>query len=233
MPGGVPTPRRDWTFRATLMVAMFMIPLGWMIFLASQFGFLPKRVGSGFIGMISNSTYFGIGLLMLTYLRHRSREALWLMLLLIPPSMAFNFLSGSKTAFLSPAAMVVVAYIVVRRRIAIRWILVGIAAVIIIYPIAEFQRRVILHGNTRGAAYALRKTRRDDFAHLALRRQLRVRRLPEAGHPGDQPALRRPGNPVGDRPRLSEARALSRAAGRSATSCSPTSPASCGRTSRT
>ena len=68
----------------------------------SQFGILPKRVGSGFLGMISNSTYFGIALLMLTYLRHRSREALMMMLLLIPPSMAFNFLTGSKTAFFSP-----------------------------------------------------------------------------------------------------------------------------------
>ena len=31
VPGGIPTPRRDWTFRATLIVALFMIPLGWII----------------------------------------------------------------------------------------------------------------------------------------------------------------------------------------------------------
>jgi len=151
------TPRRDWTYQATLMMAAFMIPLGWMIFLSSVFGILPKRMGSGFLGMISNSTYFGLALLMLAYLRYRSRGALWMMLLLIPPSMAFNFLTGSKTALLSPPAIVAVAYIVVKRRIAIRWIMAAIAAVILIYPIAEFQRRVILRGNTQGAAYALRK----------------------------------------------------------------------------
>ena len=50
-----------------------------------------------------------------------------------------------------------VAYIVVKRRIAIRWIFVAIAAVILIYPIAEFQRRVILRGNTQGAVYALQR----------------------------------------------------------------------------
>jgi hypothetical protein len=80
-----------------------------------------------------------------------------MMLLLIPPSMAFNFLGGSKSAFLAPAAVVAVAYIVVRRRIAIRWIFVAIAAVILLYPIAEFQRRVILRDNTRGAVYALQR----------------------------------------------------------------------------
>ncbi len=154
--GGIMTMRRDWTYQATLRMAAFMIPLGWMIFLTSQFGFLPKRFGSGFLGMISNSTYFGLALLMLSYLRYRSRGALWMMLLLLPPSMAFNFLTGSKTAFFSPPAIVAVAYIVAKRRIAIRWVVLGIAAVILIYPIAEFQRRVILRGNTRGAAYALR-----------------------------------------------------------------------------
>ncbi len=157
VPGGIPTPRRDWTFRAKLSVALFMIPLGWVLLLASQFGLLPKRAGSGFLGMISNSTYMGIALLMLTYLRHRSREALFLILLLIPPSMAFNFLGGSKANFLSPVAIVAVAFIVVRRRIALRWVFIAIAAVIVIYPIAEFQRRVILLNNTQGAAYALKK----------------------------------------------------------------------------
>ena len=157
VPGGIPTPQRDWTFQATLIVAFVMIPLGWALVLASQFGILSGRLVGGILGTISNSTYFGIALLMLAYLRYGSREALMMMLLLIPPSMAFNFLGGSKTAFLSPPTMVAVAYIVVRRRIAIRWIFVAIAAVILIYPVAEFQRRVILRDNTRGAAYALKK----------------------------------------------------------------------------
>jgi hypothetical protein len=156
-PGGIPTPRRNWTFRASLMVALLMIPLGWAIFLASQFGILPRRAGSGFLGMISNSTFMGIALLMLIYLRFGARELLYLMLVLIPPSMAFNFLGGSKTALLTPPAVVAVAYIVVRRRIAIRWVVAAVALVVFIYPIAEFQRRVILRENTKGAVYALKR----------------------------------------------------------------------------
>lgn len=150
-------PRRDWTYRAALTVATLMIPLGWSLFLASTFGILPARAGSGLIGTISNSTYVGLALLMLIYMRTGSNVPWWMMVLLIPPSMAFNFLSGSKTALLSPPAVVAVAYIVVKRRIAIRWVVVAVVAVIVIYPIAEFQRRVILRDNTKGAAYALRR----------------------------------------------------------------------------
>jgi hypothetical protein len=153
--GSVLVPRRDWTYQAAMMVATLMIPLGWALYFASTFGVLPARAGSGLLGTISNSTYVGLALLMLVYLRHGSRLAWWMMVLLIPPSMALNFLGGSKTALLSPPAVVAVAYIVVKRRIAIRWVLIALAAVIVIYPVAEFQRRVILRENTKGAAYAL------------------------------------------------------------------------------
>jgi hypothetical protein len=129
-----------------------MIPLGWAIYLASTFRILPSRAGSGFLGMISNSTYFGIALLTITYMRHRAQGALAMLAVLVPPTMAFNFLTGSKTLLLTPAAIIVAVYFVMKRRIAVRWILVGFAAVALIYPIAEFQRRVILRGNTRGAA---------------------------------------------------------------------------------
>lgn len=155
VPGGIPTPRRNWTYGTMLAVAFVMIPVGWALYVASAFGILPRRAGSGFLGAISNSTYMGIALLMLAYLRRRSREVLFVMLLLIPASMAFNFLGGSKTAVLSPPAVVAVAYIVVYRRIALRWVAAALALVIIIYPIAEFQRRVVLKENTQGIAYAL------------------------------------------------------------------------------
>lgn len=157
VPGGVPRPRREWTYQATLVVSLIMIPLGWMVFLSSQYGVLPTRVGSGFIGQLSNATYFGIALLMLSYLRYRSRASLLLIALLIPPTMAFNYFTGSKGLFFAPAAVALIAYIVVTRRIRLRWFVVGFVAMSLFYPIADFQRQVILHGNTRGAAYALQK----------------------------------------------------------------------------
>jgi len=157
VPGGIPRPRREWTPQATVMVAMIAIPLGWAVYLSAQFGVLPKRVGNGFVGVFGNATYFGISLLMLSYLRHRSRPALALMALLIPPTMVFNYFTGAKGLFFAPAAVALIAYIVVTRRIRMRWFVVAFIAMSLFYPIGEFQRSVILHGNTRSAIYALRK----------------------------------------------------------------------------
>jgi hypothetical protein len=79
------------------------------------------------------------------------------MILLIPPSMAFNFFTGSKGLFFAPLAMVAMAYIVVRRRLQVRWILVAWLAFVLFYPIADYHRRVILKDNSLGAAYAIRR----------------------------------------------------------------------------
>lgn len=157
VPGGIPRPRRDWSLRATLAAAMVTIPLGWIIYLSSVFGFLPKRLGSGFIGVFANSTYVGIALLMLAYLRYRSGAALALMALMIPPTMAFNYFTSSKGLFFAPVAVSVIAYIVVKRRIQARWIVAAFIAMSLFYPIGEFQRQVILQKNTRSAAWALKK----------------------------------------------------------------------------
>lgn len=155
IPGGVPRPRRDWSYSSTVIVAALMLPLGWALFLGAQFGILPTRIGSGMIGWISTSTYFGIALLMLAYLRYRSRPLLQAMLILIPLTMSFNFFTGAKGLFFAPAVMVAIAYIVVNRRIRVWWILAAFLAVSIVYPLAEFHRRVILKNYTLGAVYAL------------------------------------------------------------------------------
>jgi hypothetical protein len=157
VPGGIPYPRRDWSFQATLMVAFLMIPLGWLVYLSAQYGLLPRRIGSGFVGQLGNATYLGIALLMLAYLRYRSKAALALMALLLPPTMGFNYFTGSKGLFFAPAASALVAYIVMTRRIRIRWFVVGFIAMSLFYPIADFHRQVILQGNTKGAAWALRR----------------------------------------------------------------------------
>jgi hypothetical protein len=153
----IPRPRREWSFPSTLVVALITITFGWMIYLSGQYGILPKRVGSGFIGAFSNSTYFGIALLMLSYLRYRSYAALLLMALLIPPTMFFNYFTSSKGLFFAPIAVTMIAFIVVARRIRLRWILAAFVAMALFYPIGEFQRQVILQSNTRGAAWALRR----------------------------------------------------------------------------
>jgi hypothetical protein len=153
----IPRPRREWSYPSTLVVALITIPFGWAIYLSAQYGILPKRVGSGFVGAFSNATYFGIALLMLSYLRYRSFAALVLMGLLVPPTMAFNYFTSARGMFFAPIVVTMIAFIVVNRRIRLRWILAAFLAMSIFYPISEFQRQVILQGNSRSAAWALRR----------------------------------------------------------------------------
>jgi len=157
VPGGIPRPQRDWSFQSTLVVALIAILTVWVIYLSAQFGILPKRVGSGLLGALSSSTFFGIALLMLSYLRYRSQGALALLALLIPPTMAFNYFTGSKGAFFSAIGVTMIAYLVVKRRIRFRWILAVFVAFSLFYPIAEFQRQVILQGNRRSTIWALQR----------------------------------------------------------------------------
>jgi hypothetical protein len=157
IPGGVPRPRYEWPYRSTLIVALFMIPLGWVLYGAGQLGLMPKRLGSGFLGSFANVAYYGIALLMLVYLRFRTRGPLRMMMLLIPPTMFFNFFTGSKGLFLAPIAMVAIAYIVVMRRVRLRWIALAVVAFSLLYPVAEFYRRVVLKNYSLGASYALQR----------------------------------------------------------------------------
>ena len=141
-----PKARRDWSPSVALAVACTMIPLGWIIYLGSIFGIISARLGSGFLGSISLSTFFGIALLAIVHQRHRSRLALMLMLVLIPPTMAFMFFTTSKERFFLPLIMVGLAYLVVHRRIPARWVAVGFGLFIFFYPVASAYRQEVVQG---------------------------------------------------------------------------------------
>jgi hypothetical protein len=136
----LPRMEREWSHEATLVVALIMIPIGWTLFLAGQFGLLPKRAGTGVIGSLASATNFGLALLAICHLRHRSKPALVLLGLLIPPTMVFSFFTGSKQLFLMPLAMVATAHIIVTRRMRLWWILGFVAAITLLYPISEVYR---------------------------------------------------------------------------------------------
>jgi hypothetical protein len=139
----MPKPRRDWSHDAALAVALIMLPLGWAVYLGGQFGLIPMRAGSGFLGAIVTSIFYGISLLTLVWLRDRSRIALLLLLLIVPVSMGFNFFTGSKRLFLTPAFMVVLAYMVWERRIRRNWAIAGFAVLVLLYPVSQFYRKVV------------------------------------------------------------------------------------------
>jgi hypothetical protein len=146
----------EWSHGTVLMVALVMIPVGWMVFLAGQSGLIPARAGSGFIGLIAKSVYFVIGFLALAFIRYRSKPALILLLLVIPPTMAYSFFTGTKRLFLLPLFMVAMAYILVERRIRISFVVGGVLMLIVLYPVSNFYREVVQRGLTIGAVEVLR-----------------------------------------------------------------------------
>ncbi len=153
--GAIPRPRREWSHPQCLAVAMVLIPLGLSFSLAGQFGLLPERLGTGVLGGIATSYHAGIALLTITYVKYRSRAALLMVLLLIPPLMGMAFFTGSKTLLLKPLMMVAFAHIVVTRRIRAFWIVGGIVAIIVIYPISYFYRNVVRMGSSLSAVEVL------------------------------------------------------------------------------
>ena len=156
----LPKPRREWSHQATLIVALVMIPLGWSVFGISIYGLLPKRLGSGFLGIVASSIYVGIALLMIAYLRFRSRPALLLMCVLIPPTMVVAFTTGSKRFFLLPLIMVALTHVLVTRRIRARYLVGGLLLITLLYPLSQFFREVVTMGQRLGPLQILQNPSR-------------------------------------------------------------------------
>jgi hypothetical protein len=144
----LPTPHHDWPLQTTILVACLMIPFGWLLQLSAIFGVLPARVGTGLIGALSQSVWFGLVVLGLAWIRYRSGRALALLAALVPTTMLFFFFSGSKGRFLQPVMLLVLASWLYRREIRGRWILAGIAAGMLLYPAAAFYRTQVKAGRS-------------------------------------------------------------------------------------
>jgi len=145
-----PVPRHEWGHQNTLIISTGMIVVGWVLFLSGRMGLglVPTRLGSGFLGSITSSYYFGIALLTIAYIKFRSRPALLLLFVFLPLSTLFGFLTGSKRLFLAPAAMVAIAHMVVTRKARIYWFILAALGISVIYPIAQFYRMTVQMGNT-------------------------------------------------------------------------------------
>jgi len=156
----IPRFRRDWSLESTLTVACLMIPVGWAMMLLGLFGIYKASWGSGVSSVLASSFTYGIALLTIAALRYRSRAALVLLAIVVPMTTVFGLFTGSKTSILISGMMVFLAVIVVRRRISARWILVGLLATTLVYPVGVFVRNDILVGNTRSPLEALRQPTR-------------------------------------------------------------------------
>lgn len=148
----VPQQRVDWSHSSALTVALVLIPAGWVVMVGGQFGLIPSRLGSGAIGSIAITAYLAFGLLAVLLVKYRSRPAWMLMMVLIVPTMLFGFLTGSKRAFLSPVMATALGYFVATRRVQARWIVFGLVALVLLYPLASFYRSFVLLGHSIGLA---------------------------------------------------------------------------------
>jgi len=145
----LPPPRYEWTQAAALGAGFVWISLGWALHLLSLMGLLPPRLGSGVLGGISNATLIGPGLLTIIYVKHRNqlaRLALWSLVLV---GSVLGFFTGSKTRVLTPLIMVALTWMIATGRLRARWMAVGLAALVVLYPAAEFYRNVVRGGGTR------------------------------------------------------------------------------------
>jgi len=138
----------EWGHTAGVTATVMLVFFGWFVFLGRNFGLIPAALGSGVLGGIANATTFSPSLLMALYLKYRSRSALFLLITIVPTTTLIMFMTGSKRAALLPAAMVVLTWVIVDRRIKIRWIVAGFLALILLYPVAHFWRQDILQANT-------------------------------------------------------------------------------------
>ncbi|MEE3331768.1 MAG: O-antigen polymerase [Myxococcota bacterium] len=146
----MPKPVFDWPHSSALMVAVVMVSAGWFVTLGSQFGLVPRSFGSGALGAVASGTYFGVGLLAIIHAKFKSKPALVLIYLLIPPAMAIAFLTGSKRFMLAPIMVAALGYYIANRRMDTRWIVAGGLLLMVIYPVAQFWRDVVLAGNQLG-----------------------------------------------------------------------------------
>ena len=148
----IPKPSREWPASAALVVGLLTLTFGWLVYIPGQLGLLPSRGGAAIMGTITSGSSFGIALLALTWLRHRRREALLLLAIVVPLAMLFNFFTGSKRLVLTPPFMIALAYIVYERRIRVSWLAAGLAALVVLYPLANAYRVVV--NPLRGGRFA-------------------------------------------------------------------------------
>lgn len=151
----IPTPRRDWSHVECLFAGSVAGAVGWLVFMTGQFGLLPTALGTGLFGTLAKGYANAVAIFTFARLRYRSRPALSILVVIVPITMGFAFFTGSKTAFFTAPAMVVLATLLEKGTIRARWIVLAVLALMSIYPLAAFHRNEVLQGNTLGAVDVL------------------------------------------------------------------------------
>lgn len=154
--GLLPAPLYEWKEVPALTAACVWTGLGWLVYGLGQLGLLPVWLGTGVTGGIADASVFGAALFMTIYVRYRTRISLLFVAWLVVVTTFFNFFTGSKMRVLSPAAMIVLTWIVITGRIRIRWVVLGVLSLVLLFPLSQFYRIVVSEGRTKSAIDILR-----------------------------------------------------------------------------
>jgi len=139
---------RDWKPMVSLGVACVMLLLGWAISIVGLTGVLPVGRASGIYSTFSSMVIYGNVLLAMLVFRYRYRIAAVLLGIAVSMSSLLLFFTGSKRKTLIFPAIVAITWMLMRGRIGMRWLVAGAAALMLLYPVAQFYRSDILENNT-------------------------------------------------------------------------------------
>jgi hypothetical protein len=142
----IPKPRVDWSLGITLRVAFLMFGVGWAMMLLSFLAGIASIIGTGVAFTLASALIYGNVLLTAAWLRFRSRSALMLLPITVIPTSLLGFFTGSKEAALMVPFMIGLTTVVDRRRLRIRWVVLAVIAIVLLYPTQIFYRDVILDG---------------------------------------------------------------------------------------
>jgi hypothetical protein len=130
----------DWPLSALLIVTVGMLGIGWGIVGMSILGLMPAGLGSGFRSTLGSSVIYANVLLVIALVRHRFRPALPILFITVPMVAILGLGTGSKTATLLAPATVALTMMLLGGRIRLRWLIIGILAMTLLYPISNFWR---------------------------------------------------------------------------------------------
>lgn len=145
------SPEWDWTPRTTMLIALGMLGMGWAISLLQSSSSSTDIFGTGFISTLASAQIFGLIPLVLLWHRYRFTSALTMLAIIVPISMLFGFLTGSKREALNAIAIVFLTLMVLRGRFGWRWILLGILGLSLLYPLNRYYQDYLI-GDSRTSA---------------------------------------------------------------------------------
>ncbi len=148
---GLPRSRSEWPPGFTVLLGVGMIPVGLAVNVAGRVGMIPPAFGTGVIGIFALAYVYANCLLTIAVLRYKLRLPVVFLAVNIAFSFVYGILTGTKMNMLVAPAAVVLTATLLRGRIRARWLVLGFAAVLLVYPLSDFVKIEVGSTSSRSA----------------------------------------------------------------------------------